>query len=92
MLELIKSERFQIEYQSYYSRIEKITDDNVKKQATSLLKTLVSEVQKVDSQHQEMFAGNQIPTRLTDVKGSIISVRKNLHTLLTDWEQRLPKN
>ena len=92
MLELIKSERFQIEYQSYYSRIEKITDDNVKKQATSLLKTLVSEVQKVDSQHQEMFAGNQIPTRLDDVRSSIVSVRKNLHTLLTDWENQLTKN
>lgn len=88
MLELIKSERFQTEYQSYYSRIEKITDDRVQKQATSLLKTLVSEVQKIDNQHQEMFSGNQVPSRLTDVRNSIVTVRKNLHTILKDWENQ----
>lgn len=87
MLELIKSQRFQIEYQGYKDRVEKITDDNIKNQASGLLKTLLNEVKKLDSQHQEMFSGNQIPMGLSDVRSGIVGIRKKLDTLLKDWEQ-----
>lgn len=91
MLELIKSQRFQTEYQSYQSKIEKITDDKVKNQATGLLKTLVNEVKKLDNQHQEMFSGNRVPMGLEDVRGGIIGIRKKLDSLLTDWERQSSK-
>jgi molecular chaperone GrpE (heat shock protein) len=87
VLELIKSQRFQIEYQGYKDRVEKITDDNVKNQASGLLKTLLNEVKKLDSQHQEMFSGNQIPMGLSDVRSGIVGIRKKLDTLLKDCEQ-----
>ena len=91
MLELIKSSRFQAEYQTYHAKIEKITNGDTKNQATILLKTLVNEVRKLDNQHQEMFSGNQIPMGLGDVRSGIVGIRKKLNTLLRDWEQQDPK-
>ena len=91
MLELIKSSRFQAEYQEYCAKIEQITSSETKNQATILLKTLVNEVRKLDNQHQEMFTGNQIPMGLSDARSGIISIRKKLDTLLKDWERQAPK-
>ena len=47
MLELIKSQRFQAEYQMYQNKIEKISDADIKNQATILLKTLVNEIKQL---------------------------------------------
>ena len=91
MLELIKSSRFQAEYQEYCAKIEQITSSDTKNQATILLKTLVNEVRKLDNQHQEMFSGNQVPMGLSDARGGIVSIRKKLDTLLKDWERQAPK-
>lgn len=91
MLELIKSSRFQAEYQEYCAKIEQITSSETKNQATILLKTLVNEVRKLDNQHQEMFSGNQVPMGLSDARSGIVSIRKKLDTLLKDWERQIPK-
>jgi hypothetical protein len=87
MLELIKSQRFQTEYQTYQSKIEKISDENIKNQATVLLKTLVVEIKKLDSQHQDMFSGNQIPMGLGDARNNITSIRKKIDRLCKDCEK-----
>ena len=91
MLELIKSQRFQAEYQEYCAKIEQITSSDIKNQATILLKTLVNEVRKLDNQHQEMFSGNQVPMGLSDARSGIVSIRKKLDTLLKDWGRQTPK-
>jgi hypothetical protein len=91
VLELIKSSRFQAEYQEYCAKIEQITSSDTKNQATILLKTLVNEVRKLDNQHQEMFSGNQVPMGLSDARSGIVSIRKKLDTLLKDWERQAPK-
>jgi hypothetical protein len=87
MLELIKSQRFQEEYQTYQTKIEKISDENIKNQATVLLKTLVNEIKKLDSQHQDMFSGNQIPMGLGDARNNITSIRKKIDRLCKDCEK-----
>jgi hypothetical protein len=91
VLELIKSSRFQAEYQEYCAKIEQITSSETKNQATILLKTLINEVRKLDNQHQEMFSGNQVPMGLSDARSSIVGIRKKLDTLLKDWERQIPK-
>jgi hypothetical protein len=91
VLELIKSSRFQAEYQEYCAKIEQITSSDTKNQATILLKTLVNEVRKLDNQHQEMFSGNQVPMGLSDARSGIVSIRKKLDTLLKDWGRQTPK-
>jgi hypothetical protein len=87
MLELIKSQRFQEEYQTYQTKIEKISDENIKNQATVLLKTLVNEIKKLDSQHQDMFSGNQIPMGLGDARNNITSIRKKIDKICKDCEK-----
>jgi hypothetical protein len=87
MLELIKSQRFQEEYQMYQTKIEKISNEDIKNQATVLLKTLVNEIKKLDSQHQDMFSGNQIPMGLGDVRSNITSIRKKIDRLCKDYEK-----
>jgi hypothetical protein len=91
VLELVKSQRFQTEYQEYHAKIEKIANSDIKNQATTLLKTLVNEVKKLDNQHQEMFAGNQVPMGLSDIRSGIVGIRKKLDTLIKDWERQIPK-
>ena len=91
MLELIKSQRFQADYQAFHARIEKIADGDIKNQATALLKTLVNEVRKLDNKHQEMFNGNRAPSGLGDTRSSVVTARKKLDTLLKDWERTAPK-
>lgn len=92
MLELIKSPRFQAEYQVYQNKIERISNSDIKNQATILLKTLVSEIKKLDSQHQEMFSGNQLPMALGDVRNSIVTIRKKIDKLCKDWENQNSNN
>jgi hypothetical protein len=91
VLELIKSQKFQADYQEYCAKIEQITSSETKNQATILLKTLVNEVRKLDNQHQEMFAGNQVPMGLSGARSGIVGIRKKLDTLLKDWERQIPK-
>jgi hypothetical protein len=85
MLSLLQSERFQQEYKQYQNKIEKITDLPTRNQAITLLKSLAAEVKKLDSQHQDMFAGNQIPMGLSDVRSNIVSIRKKIDKLCKDW-------
>jgi hypothetical protein len=85
MLSLLQSERFQQEYKQYQDKIDKITDLPTHNQATTLLKSLAAEVKKLDSQHQDMFAGNQIPMGLSDVRSNIVSIRKKIDKLCKDW-------
>lgn len=78
MLELIKSERFQNEYQMYQTKIKNITNDEARNQAANLLKELVNEIKKLDIQHQDMFSGNKMPMGLSDVRTNVINIRKKL--------------
>jgi predicted nuclease with TOPRIM domain len=87
MISLLQSERFQTEYKMYNDRINNISDEQVQAQATTLLKSLINEVKKLDNQHQEMFSGNQLPTALGDVRSGVLTLRKKIDTILKDWER-----
>jgi predicted nuclease with TOPRIM domain len=86
MISLLQSERFQTEYKMYNDRIKNISDETVQEQATALLRNLINEVKKIDSQHQEMFSSNQLPTALGDARSGIVTLRKKIDTILKDWE------
>jgi hypothetical protein len=86
MLELIKSQRFQEEYQTYQTKIKNITNESVRNQATVLLKTLVNEIKNLDNQHQDMFSGNKMPMGLSDSRSNVVTIRKNLDKLLKDQQ------
>jgi hypothetical protein len=85
MLELLKSQRFQKEYEMYQTNIKKITDDSVRNQAELLLKMLITEIKKLDNHHHDMFTGGQIPTGLSDLRNNVISIRKKLDKIYKDF-------
>lgn len=87
MISLLKSERFQEEYALYQGKINKITNDETRAQAGVLLKNLVNRISKLDNQHQDMFSGNQLPTALGDARSDILTLRKKIDTVITDWER-----
>jgi hypothetical protein len=82
MLSILKSERFQKEYQEYQDKIEKITDDTVRAQATGLLKSLINEIKKLDNQHQDMFAAKNNSSGLSDIRNNVADIRKKLQTMV----------
>ena len=86
MLELIKSERFQTEYQTYQNKIKNITNEDIRNQATLLLKTLVNEIKKLDNQHQDMFTGNKMPIGLPDSRNNVVTIRKKLDKLFKECQ------
>jgi hypothetical protein len=86
VLELIKSSRFQKEYQEYCAKIEQITSSDTKNQANLLLKNLVNEIKKLDNQHQDMFAGNKMPMGLSDVRNNVVTIRKKLDKLIKECQ------
>ena len=86
MLELIKSQRFQAEYEMYQDKIKKISNDDIRSQANLLLKNLVTEIKKLDNQHQDMFAGNKMPMGMSDVRTNILAVRKKLDKLIKECQ------
>ena len=91
MLSLLNSERFQKEYAVYRSRINNITNQDVRIHAEMLLRNLVNEIKKFDTQHQEMLTANKISLELNDVRNGMLSIRKKINTLLKDWESKNSK-
>ena len=84
MISLLESDAFKKEYAQHQAKIKKITDVSIQNQAATLLKKLIEEIKKLDSQHQDMFSGNQIPMGLGDVRSNIASIRKKLDKICKD--------
>jgi ElaB/YqjD/DUF883 family membrane-anchored ribosome-binding protein len=85
MLSLYKSERFQNDLHTYKEEIEKISDDTVKKNVENLISKLVSEVKRLDSQHEEMIINRQMSSMSDDSKTRIMEIRKSIDKKLKDW-------
>ena len=86
MLELIKSQKFQEDYNRYQSAILKMPDGNLKKEVTQLLNELVSEIKKLDHRHMEMINSRQMASVGTEIKQDITTIRKQLELKIKDWQ------
>ena len=85
MLSLYNSEKFQKELKTYKEQIEKISDDTVKKNVENLISKLISEVKRLDSQHEEMIINRQMSSSGQDFKTKITEIRKSIDKKLKDW-------
>ena len=85
MLSLYNSEKFQKELKIYKEQIEKISDDTVKKNVENLISKLISEVKRLDSQHEEMIINRQMSSSGQDFKTKITEIRKSIDKKLKDW-------
>lgn len=84
MISLLESDAFKKEYAQLQNKIKNITNSAAQNQAATLLKKLVEQIKQLDSQHQDMFAGNQMPMGLNDVRSNITGIRKKLDKLCKD--------
>ena len=81
-----RSEKFQNEYNNFSSRIDAITDENVKAELNLLLKNLVFEVRAIDKQHDELMTKHQLPSMVTELRTKIMDIRKRLSKRLEEYE------
>ena len=86
MLELIKSQKFQEDYNRYQSVILKMPDGNLKKEVTQLLNELVFEIKKLDQRHMEMINSRQMASVGTEIKQDITIIRKQLELKIKDLQ------
>lgn len=85
MLSLYKSERFQNDLNAYKEKISTISDNNLKSNVENLVAKLISEVKKLDLQHEEMVINRQMSSSGQDSKTKITEIRKSIDKKLKDW-------
>lgn len=85
MLSLYNSERFQNDLNAYKEKISTISDNNLKSNVENLVAKLISEVKKIDMQHEQMIIDRQMSSSGQDSKTKIIEIRKSIDKKLKDW-------
>ena len=86
-MQLSKNENFIKEFQEFSSKIERVTDQSVKKELLSLLDKLMTEVKSIDKQHQDMFVGNRMMESVADHRDNLKNIRKKLAAKLEDCDR-----
>jgi uncharacterized phage infection (PIP) family protein YhgE len=84
-MQLSNSQRFLTEYQDFKDKISKIPNLNKRQELTDLLNQLVNEVRSLDNKHAELNQMSRMPSSVTDIRESLSSIRKTLHSRLTDY-------
>lgn len=91
MLSLKQSPAFQKEYSTWKSQINEITDnDQLKKELSSLLGELVSQVNFLDTQHQDLSVNNRLSNQSTESKDRLLEIRKTIDKKLKDYKTNQP--
>jgi hypothetical protein len=86
-MQLSNSQRFLAEYQDFKDKISKITNLDKKQELTDLLNQLVHEVRSIDNKHAELNQMSRMPSSVTDIRESLSSIRKTLHSRLADYSR-----
>ncbi len=84
MLSLVKSQRFQEEYNRYKEIMDSVSDETVKKKLDTLLTALVTEIRSVDTQHSNILSNKNAVTG-DDSKNRILEIRRQLDRISNDW-------
>lgn len=78
-----KSEKFQEEISTYNQKIMSAADEQTKKEATMLLKSLIVEIKKIDRYHENILETRSLPSAVNDCRLKATEIRKKLHQLLS---------
>lgn len=91
MLSLRQSPAFQKEYSNWKSQINEIADnEQLKKELSSLLSELVSQVNFLDTQHQDLSINNRLSNQSTEAKDRLLEIRKTIDRKLKDYKTNQP--
>ena len=79
---IFKSERFQSDLQKYKSALEKVSNDDEKKEIQKLLDSLIINVKRMDNMYLDMVYSNQITSIGSEMREKITEIRKKLDVRL----------
>lgn len=83
-MQLSNSQRFLAEYQDFKDKISKVSNLDKRQELTDLLNQMVNEVRAIDAKHNELTQMSRMPSSVTDIRESLSSIRKTLHSRLAD--------
>lgn len=86
-MQLTRNERFLKEYADFKNKIDRIKNENIKIELTSILGQLLNEVRSIDQAHRDVLLTNKMPSALNDSKDKIQALRKKIFTKLQDCER-----
>lgn len=89
-MQLSKSQRFLKEYEDFKNKISKISNPDKRKELTDLLNQLINEVKALDNKHNEITQMSRMPSSVSDIRESLSSIRKTLHSRLDDYNRSQP--
>lgn len=79
---IFSSERFQNDLTKYKSSIEKIVNEDEKKEAQKLLNDLILNVKRMDNMYLDMVYSGQLTSVGGEMREKIIDIRKKLESTL----------
>ena len=82
-----KSEKFKNEFNDFKSRINKISNESLKKTLNDKLTNLLREVRSIDQSHENLLNANQISPLTLESRNKIKELRIFLSSRLTEWEK-----
>jgi hypothetical protein len=84
---LENSERFKTEFNDWRSRINNVTNDQVKTELNEKLNQLLREVRAVDQQHRDILMAKQLPNMIADSRTTLTDLRQSITRQLEDYEK-----
>lgn len=85
MLSIEKSATFQKEYTSFKNQIDQIPEESGKLICKALLAKLLSEVRKLDKQHDEFSLNNRLSSLTGETRQTVAELRKSLRNKITEF-------
>lgn len=82
-----KSEKFKNEFNDFKSRINKVSNESLKKTLNDKLTNLLREVRSIDQSHENLLNANQISPLTLESRNKIKELRIFLSSRLTEWEK-----
>lgn len=85
-MQLLKHPRFLDEYKRWNEKISRIIDEDKKSEMIKLMQQLVSEVQKLDTQHDELLIKPSLNSSVGETRQSVTTIRRKIHSNLQNLE------
>ncbi len=89
MLSLFKSDRFKKEFEDYKKVAADLQNPALKNELETLIKQLVSEVQKIDLGHTNIIQKNEVTSNLGEARTRLSDIRKKIHRIVEDYKKSI---
>lgn len=85
-LSIEKSENFQKEYTVWLKKLEKIQNENAKKEISNMLGSLLKTVRLLDGCHNDLGVTNRISANSSEFRQAILELRTSIHKRFQEIE------